>query len=164
MDRTKFGKWFRVMLVLVALICLAVAFQPAAAQEVQPPQQEGQVFSMPEITAWAKDVGARGAWLGVAILFDLALGVIAALRSKQFQWARIADFLSTYGAKAVGWLALEVLTLMPIDLRGLAGFTDGLALGAYALLLLSAVGSVLGHVSALGLLPVAVPGVAKPQG
>jgi hypothetical protein len=160
MKKTMFHQMFRVMLVLIALAVLVMPAQPVAAQEVAPTGPDAAVvFLTPELSAWGSAVALRAGWLGLAIMFDLLLGVIAAIRAKNFDWARIADFLSTYGAKAVGWLALEVLTLMPVDLRGLSGFADGLATGGYALLLLSAVGSVLGHVSALGMLPVEIPGI-----
>jgi hypothetical protein len=50
----------------------------------------------PEITTWAN------IWLFA--------------RQKKFKWQHTADILCTYGMKILGWLILELLGLMPLNL------------------------------------------------
>lgn len=95
----------------------------------------------------------RGGWLLLVIALDLVLGVVTALKNKSFEWQRLADFLGDYGPKVVAWLALEALDFLPADFKVIGQIGSVLGIGAYGLLFLSAVGSVLGHVQALGVLP-----------
>jgi hypothetical protein len=153
---------FSILLTLITLLILAV---PALAQDAAPgtppadPVPQAVIFPTPEVSAWANDLAVRGGWLLLVIGLDLALGITSAIRQKKFEWQRTADILSTYGMKILGWLSLELLGLMPVNLQAIGGLMDGAGMFAYGILLLASVGSVLGHVSALGLLPVEVPGV-----
>ncbi|MFZ6029968.1 MAG: hypothetical protein ACOYYS_19820 [Chloroflexota bacterium] len=113
----------------------------------------------PEQIAFAQTLLVRFGWLLLVILLDLALGITVALKQKVFQWDKVADFLGDYGPKLIAWLALELLSLLPTELKLIAGIVDFSGNGAYALILLSAAASVLGHAQAIGVLPVEVPGV-----
>jgi hypothetical protein len=142
--------------VLAALLIALFAFsQPAAAQAE---------FPTPEITAWATDVAVRGGWLGMLILIDLVLGVTLAIKQKKFEWQRLADFLGDYAPKVIGWMCLEALTLLPPDLAIMTGLASALGTGAYAIIIISSAGSILTNVQAIGILPVTIPGVNRPQG
>lgn len=101
-----------------------------------------------------KPILERGLWLALAITLDLILGVTVALKNKSFEWQRLADFLGDYGPKVVGWLALEALDFLPAEYKMIAGVANVLGVGAYGLLFLSSIGSVLGHVQAIGVFPV----------
>src|SRR5512145_704115 len=113
----------------------------------------------PEQIAFAQTLLVRFGWLLSVILLDLALGITVALKQKVFQWDKVADFLGDYGPKLIAWLALELLSLIPTELKLIAGIVDFSGNGAYALILLSAAASVLGHARAIGVLPVEVPGM-----
>ena len=95
----------------------------------------------------------KAGWLLVVILLDLALGVTVAVKQNRFEWKHVADVLSSYGPKAIGWIALEALDLMPPEFKLLGGLGNALGTGAYVLLFGSAIGSILGHIQVLGLLP-----------
>ena len=92
----------------------------------------------------------RLAWLALVIALDLILGVVVSLKKKVFQWQYLADFLGNYGPKIFGWLALEVLDFLPSEYKIIGSITGVLGVGAYSLLFISAVGSVLGHVQSIG--------------
>lgn len=113
----------------------------------------------PEISTFVQSLLTRGGWLLLVIVLDLVLGVTVALKQHVFKWSKLADFLGDYGPKVIAWLGLECLGLLPPDLKIIAGIGDALGIGAYALILLSAAASVLGHVQAIGVLPVSIPGV-----
>lgn len=113
----------------------------------------------PETSAFIQSLLTRGGWLLLVIMLDLVLGVTVALKQHIFKWSKLADFLADYGPKVIAWLGLECLGLLPPDLKLIAGIGDALGVGAFAFILLSAVASVLGHVQAIGLLPVTIPGV-----
>lgn len=101
---------------------------------------------------------AKFGWLLLVILIDLILGVTVALKQRAFRWDKLADFIADYGPKLLAWLALELLNFLPPELKQVAGLGETLAVGAYALIMVSAMASVLGHVQAVGLaLP--IPGV-----
>ena len=106
-----------------------------------------------EISIVLQAIVLKAGWLLVAILLDLALGVTVALKQGIFEWKRLADVLSSYGPKIVGWISLEVLDLLPPEYKLLGGLGNALGTGAYVLLFGSAIGSVLGHIQTLGLLP-----------
>lgn len=91
--------------------------------------------------------------LGIIILLDFILGVAVALKNGTFQWERLADIYTSYGLKILGWLAIEVLGLLPLEYQAMAGIQQGLAIAAFGLILLSAVGSIFGHIQAIGVLP-----------
>lgn len=88
----------------------------------------------------------KGQWLLIIIVLDILMGVLSSLKEKSFKWDKLADFLTTYGMKIVGWLALEVLALLPIEVLNLAGFTATIATAAYAAVVISGIGSILGNV------------------
>lgn len=113
----------------------------------------------PEQIAFAQTLLIRFGWLLLVILLDLALGITVALKQKAFRWDKVADFLGNYGPQLVAWLALELLSLLPTEFKLIAGIVDFSGNGAYALILLSAAASVLGHARAIGVLPVEIPGV-----
>jgi len=113
----------------------------------------------PETSIFIQSLLTRGGWLLLVIALDLVLGVTVALKQHVFKWSRLADFLASYGPKIIAWLGLECLGLLPSDLKVLAGVGEALGIGAYAVIILSAAGSVLGHARALGILPVGLPGV-----
>jgi hypothetical protein len=92
-------------------------------------------------------------WLALVIALDLVLGVVVSLKNKTFQWQRLADFLGSYGPKVIGWLALEALDFLPAEYKLLGQIGGVLGTGAYGLLFLATVGSVLGHVQSIGVLP-----------
>jgi len=114
----------------------------------------------PEISTFINSLLTRGGWLLLVIALDLILGVTVALKQHVFKWSKLADFLANYGPKIIAWLGLECLDLLPPDYKLLAGVGEALGIGAYAVIMLSAAGSVLGHAQALGILPVSLPGVA----
>jgi hypothetical protein len=142
-------------LFLFSLIAVLV-FLPAAPALATSP---GATLS-PETTQFIKSLLTRGGWLLLVIALDLVLGVTVALKQHVFKWSKLADFLADYGPKMIAWLGLECLGLLPPDLKLIAGIGDALGVGAYALILLSAAASVLGHAQALGILPVSLPGVS----
>jgi len=113
----------------------------------------------PEITAFIHALVIKGAWLLLVIVLDLVLGVTVALKQHAFKWTKLSDFLANYGPKVIAWLGLELLGLLPPDLRVIAGIGDALGTGAYAIILLSAVASILGHIQAIGVLPISIPGI-----
>lgn len=113
----------------------------------------------PQVTEFVQSLLTRGGWLLLVIVLDLVLGVTVALKQHAFKWSKLADFLGDYGPKVIAWLGLECLGLLPPDLKLIAGIGDALGMGAYALILLSAAASVLGHVQAIGILPISIPGV-----
>ena len=98
-------------------------------------------------------LATKAGWLALVILLDLLLGVVVALKQHRFEWQRLADFLGDYGPKILGWLALEALDFLPAEYKLLGGLGTVLGTGAYGLLFLSATGSVLGHIQAIGILP-----------
>jgi hypothetical protein len=153
---------FSILLTLITLLILAMPALAQGTAQADPPAAplpQAVIFPTPEVSAWANHLAARGGWLLLVIGLDMALGITSAIRQKKFKWQRTADILSTYGTKILGWLALELLGLMPVNLQAIGGLMDSAGMFAYGILLLASVGSVLGHVSALGLLPVEVPGI-----
>ncbi len=151
---------FKAMVILSVLFAFVV---PAMAADAVLPSQDGLQLS-PEFQAWANDIAVRGGWLGIIILLDLVLGVTFALKEKRFEWQRLADFLSDYGPKVIGWLCLEILNLLPSDIAAMAGLVSALGIGAYAIIVISATGSVLSNSQALGILPISIPGVKDSRG
>lgn len=116
----------------------------------------------PEQLAFVQRLLPLIGWLLLAVLLDVLLGVINALRSHAFQWQKLADFLGDYGSKALGWLALECLDLLPAGIAGQVGLGNKLGGVAYFVLMAAAIGSILGHVQALGLLPMSLHRVGLP--
>lgn len=114
----------------------------------------------PQITDFIHMLIMRGSWLLLVIVLDLILGVTVALKQHEFKWSKLSDFLGDYGPKVIAWLGLECLNLLPPDLKVIAGIGDALGIGAYSIILLSAAASILGHVQAIGALPVQVPGIS----
>lgn len=140
---------FAAMLILVLML---VPTRSAAAAGPQSPLS-------PEITEFVHSLVTRGAWLLLVIFLDLILGVTVALKQHAFKWSKLADFLGDYGPKVIAWLGLECLGLLPPDLKIIAGIGDALGIGAYSIILISAAASILGHIQAIGVLPVHIPGV-----
>ena len=114
----------------------------------------------PQLTAFIHPLLIKGGWLLLVILIDLLLGVTVALKQHIFKWFKLADFLADYAPKVIAWIGLELLGLLPPDLKIIAGIGDALGTGAYAIILLSAAASILGHVQAIGVLPVSIPGIS----
>lgn len=111
------------------------------------------MITLPDLTLFFWQLLPKAEALLIVIALDLVLGVVIALKNGVFRWEKLADFLGDYGPKIVGWLAVELLALLPEEFRLLAGVQPGLAWGAFSILFLSAVASVFGHLGALGLLP-----------
>jgi len=111
------------------------------------------MYFTPEQTTIVHQLIARFGWLLLVILIDLILGVTVALKQRVFKLDKLADFLGDYGPKVVAWLALEALGFLPAELKQVAGLGEALGIGAYAIILVSAAASVLGHAQALGVLP-----------
>ncbi|RPI64396.1 MAG: hypothetical protein EHM48_00890 [Planctomycetaceae bacterium] len=107
----------------------------------------------PEQLSIVHELATRFGWLMLVVVLDLALGVTVALKQRAFKLDKLADFIADYGPKIVGWLGLEMLGFLPADLRQLAGMGEALGTGAYAIIIISASASILGHAQALGLLP-----------
>lgn len=150
-----------VFLLTIVLVSIVIPSVPAAAASPGVGDlQVGTSALTPEQTAFVQFIATRAGWLGLVIGLDLLLGVVVALKQKIFRWDKLADFLADYGPKVVAWLALEALGLLPPELKQMASIGEGLGLAAYGLILLSAAASVLGHVQAIGVLPVSLPGVA----
>jgi hypothetical protein len=105
------------------------------------------------MTPLLEALAVKTGWLLVVIVLDLVLGVIVALKQKTFEWQKLADILGDYGPKVVGWLALEAIDLIPAEYKLFGGIGSVLGTGAYALIFASALGSILGHVQAIGILP-----------
>lgn len=91
----------------------------------------------------------RAAWLGLVIALDLILGVAVALKSRTFEWQKLANFLETYGIKILGWLAVEALNFLPDEYKQIGNVVGIVGAGVYGLLFLSAAASVVGHVQAI---------------
>jgi hypothetical protein len=108
---------------------------------------------LPALPAVFQPILVKAGWLALVIVLDLLLGVVVALKQGVFQWQRLADFLADYGPKIVGWLALEALDFLPAEYKVLGGVVGVLGTGAFGILFLSALASVLGHVSVIGILP-----------
>jgi len=104
-----------------------------------------------EITPIVQALLVKLGWLMVVILLDLALGITVALKAKTFDWSKVADVVSTYGPKVLVWVALEMLDLLPAEYKALVGLGSSLGLGVYVLIFMSAIGSIGGHIQALGL-------------
>ena len=98
-------------------------------------------------------IGQKLAWLAAVIAVDVILGVIASLVRGDFSWEKLPSFLAGYGMKMVGWLFMEMLILLPEELRLLAGWETGAATAAYGLILVGAFASILNHLKDFGLLP-----------
>ena len=113
----------------------------------------------PQLTDFIHSLLIRGGWLLLVIVLDLVLGVTVALKQRVFKWSKLSDFLGKYGPMVIVWIGLECLGLLPADLKILGGIGEALGVGAYAIILISAVGSILGHAQAIGVLPVSIPGV-----
>ena len=145
-------------LFLLSLVAVLV-FLPATPALAASPGAANPGALSPELTSFIKSLLTRGGWLLLVIAIDLVLGVTVALKQHVFKWSKLADFLASYGPKIIAWIGLECLGLLPEDLKLLAGIGEALGIGAYAVILLSAAGSVLGHARALGILPVDLPGV-----
>jgi len=92
----------------------------------------------------------RMEWLVIAIILDLILGIAVALKMHEFQWQLVADFLESYGLKALGWLTLEVLAIFPKELTG-GIILEGAAWIAYIAIVASVLGSILGHIEMVGI-------------
>lgn len=143
-----FRKNFRLVF---ALLLLAMPFMIAAApwQVTLPPDTQGILTSV----LW------KGLIFVALILLDVVLGIAEALKDKIFQWQKIADFLATNGLKALGWISLEALALLPLDIQLIGGVQQGAGEAAYALLVIATVASIYGHASRLGVqAPVPPPG------
>jgi hypothetical protein len=145
-------------LFLLSLIVVLIYLPTIPAQAASPGAASPGELS-PEISTFVQSLLTRGGWLLLVIAIDLVLGVTVALKQHIFKWSKLADFLASYGPKIIAWIGLECLGLLPEDLKLLAGVGEALGIGAYAVILLSAAGSVLGHARALGILPVDIPGV-----
>lgn len=112
-----------------------------------------QTFALPpEVMAFLLAIGRKALWLVMVIGLDVILGVVVALRNKTFSWAKTGDFLATYGAKTLGWLALELLGMLPDEIIQAAEIKRAIGQIGYLVLMVSGVGSILGHVQALGLM------------
>jgi hypothetical protein len=105
------------------------------------------------MTILLQALAVKAGWLIMVIALDLVLGVIVALKQKTFEWQKLADVLGDYGPKVVGWLALEAVDLIPPEYKLFGGIGSVLGTGAYALIFASALGSILGHIQAIGILP-----------
>src|SRR3989304_3484049 len=145
-------------LFLFSLIAVLI-FLPATPALAASPGAANPGALSPEISMFIQSLLTRGGWLLLVIALDLVLGVTVALKQNVFKWSKLADFLASYGPKIIAWLGLECLGLLPPDLKLLAGIGEALGIGAYAVILLSAAGSVLGHAQALGIFPGTLPGV-----
>lgn len=153
--KSAFQKLLKLMIVIFVLFFFA---NPVAAQSDTP---SVATTLPPEQVVFLQELGTRLLWLLVVIGLDLLMGVTDAIKAKAFQWQKLADFLSDYAPKVIGWLSLEALGLLPAELQTLAGLGAALGMGAYAIILISAVGSVLEHVQALGILPANIPGIKQ---
>ena len=91
----------------------------------------------------------KAGWLGLVIAIDLILGVAVALKSKTFEWQKLADILETYGVKFLVWVALEALNFLPEEYKGIANLAENLNFAVYGLVMVSAAASILGHVQSV---------------
>jgi hypothetical protein len=82
---------------------------------------------------------------------DFLLGVIIALKNGEFDWSRLTDYISSNGVPIVGWLSVEVLLRLPQELLP-AGLEMVAFTAVYSTVALKLLASLLGHLSALGLL------------
>lgn len=110
----------------------------------------------PDQIAVLQAILPKAIWLIALIALHLLTGVALAIKARLFEWRRLADILADYGPKAIGWLALELVSLLPPELQILGGLGDNLGGAAYAILIVSAVGAILSNARSLGLLPEAV--------
>lgn len=117
----------------------------------------------PEQIAILQAVLPKAIWLIGLIVLHLATGVALAIKNHVFEWRKLADILADYGPKAIGWLALELIGLLPEELRVLSGVGEHLGSVAYAILMVAAAGAVLSNARSLGLLPEVVERFGLPD-
>ncbi len=98
-------------------------------------------------------------WLLVVILINLVLGLwVAIFIRKDFSWAYVTDFWIKNIGRLLGWLAAEILAFIPAEfLAGVPGaelLTDNFGTLVFVFLMGQIViGSIFGHLMALGILP-----------
>jgi hypothetical protein len=92
--------------------------------------------------------------LVILILLDFILGTTLAIVQKRFELARLADYLSTDFMPLLGWLAVEILLKIPIEFipTSAANIINQIGTVVYATVFLAILGSVLGHLAAIGVL------------
>ncbi|KAA3645318.1 MAG: hypothetical protein DWQ07_12685 [Chloroflexi bacterium] len=141
--------WLRVGLVLLITLMIVTTVSAApVAQEATPADFLQLVLD------WATDVAPNIAWLLVLILADFILGVAVALKTRMFDWSKLADF---YGSnvlpKVLGYVVIHALLyvsqLLPTGIvpDGWIPVTD---VAAFAVIVAGLVGSIGGHFIALG--------------
>lgn len=102
------------------------------------------------------------------IVCDVLLAVAAAIKTKQFQLAQLADFFSSQVfPKLIGWAAFAVVVkfvlpdylpaLGPVDIGALADV-------AFGAVVLSLAGSILAHAQTIGIIPKAADGALRKVG
>ena len=79
----------------------------------------------------------------------------AAVKKHEFDVKKLPDWLAFYGLRALGWLGLEMLAVIPEEYLIPAGITAAIGDGALALIILSALGSILKSARELGVMPAA---------
>jgi hypothetical protein len=112
-------------------------------------------MSLDIFLAWLVSLVPKFEALVLVVLLDTILGVAVAVKEGLFDWSKIGGFLKTYGLMAVGWLCAEALALIPSEFIPIGGNLLQQISGqvAFAALFLSALGSIAGHLIALGVVP-----------
>lgn len=91
----------------------------------------------------------RAAWFGALVLLDFLTGLFKAVVTKTFQWQKLADVLKNNALYFVGWLAVELTTLIAAQL-GLSELVNQLGgYGALALYTATMTRSIAGNISAI---------------
>ena len=89
----------------------------------------------------------------VVVLIDFMIGVAASLKNHEFDVKKLPEFLEVYGLRVLGWLGLELLSVIPEEYLVPAGITQAIGDGALVLIIVSALGSIIKSAGELGIMP-----------
>lgn len=97
----------------------------------------------------------------IMMVIDVVLGIVIAIVGKTFTTEKLTNYIQSDLLPILGWLALRILLLLPTAyIPNSAGLPADLAWGVYATVFLKIFGSILGSISAIGILN----SIAKPLG
>jgi hypothetical protein len=127
---------------------------------------------MPALQAWWAAIAPFLFTLLGLILVQFVLGVAVAVAiNKDFQVKKLPDFAAFYGPKVLAWLLIEALRFVPEDVllaiplgSYMTLFSKGFGLLIFGTVALAAVGGILGHLQAIGVMPAGVLPAMKSVG
>lgn len=86
----------------------------------------------------------------ILTLVDLLFGVIAAIKARTFKLEKMAGVMTSDLLPILGWIGIVIIAAIPQDLIP-ANFVGYAPTGAYGLVFIKIVGSILGSVASFGL-------------